>query len=112
MSYLALLKQTATLNLVYGAELSEDDHGNPVYATAFVDLPCHLAKQASTDEGEDGNLQAVTFKLFLKEDAPLTGWDSVTVDECEYQVIGHPYRVHNPRTGNYHHVEADIRRVA
>lgn len=101
------LVQDIVLNL--RVEGAEDEHGNPTWTT----LPTAVqgfASELVTGEAQEGAVLEGSMRLYLAADSPITGWDSCTFDGYDWEVIGLPWKVFNPRTAEVHHVEADIRR--
>jgi hypothetical protein len=107
--YLNRLTQAVTLHARTAG--AEDEHGNPTTLEVDLEVAGFASRQVAT-EGADAVAVGEQMRLFLAADAPLTGWDAVTVMGEKFEVIGAPWEVWNPRTGAVHHVECDIRRVS
>lgn len=102
------LTQEVTLHLK--TAVTEDDHGNDIYSESDQVVRGFAGEQVRTEAG-GGEVVGEGLALYLQHDSPVTGWDACTIGGLRYEIVGHPWRVFNPRTAEVHHVRADIRRA-
>jgi hypothetical protein len=91
---------------------STDDYGNPTSTTETVSTIGELQQRVRDEPGGQGEVSRTDWLLVLPAGTPLDTSDTVTVDGRVFEVIGDPWPVRNPRTGQTSHVEATLRRVA
>lgn len=107
----SLMTQTATITTVSLSD-TDDRYGNPEEATTTSTWPCLVTQLKRNEEQVDEDVLVDTWRLFLPADAPLTGYDRVTVDSIEYEMLGPPWPVHSPRLRRTDHIEAQLKRAA
>jgi hypothetical protein len=92
-----------------------NDYGDPVPTDAEVNTTCELQKQlrrASEEPAGHGEFSDTLWELFLPAGTEIGTGDVVTVDGLAYEMVGAPWPVRHPRTGQETHVEATVRRTA
>lgn len=89
-----------------------DDYGNPVPAETEVDTTCELQQQRRSEPVGEGELSDTLWLLVLPAGTTIDTGDKVTVDGQEFEMVGDPWPVREPRTGQESHLEASVRRVA
>jgi hypothetical protein len=92
-----------------GAERIYDEYGNEIRGEVRTETLCELQQRHQAEEGDV--LGVGDFILFLPPDTPLDTNDGVIVGGLLYEVMGPPWYARNPRTGQAHHVEANLRRT-
>ena len=88
-----------------------DEYGNPTTLAVSVPTVCEL-QQSGAREELDGNVQVVTWLVFLPASAPARGWDALDVDGRVLELNGDAWAVRNPRTGELSHVQAYLTETA
>lgn len=92
-----------------------NDYGDPVLTETTTETVCELQKQvrrASEEPAAAGELSDTLWDLFLPAGTTVGTGDVVTVDGATYEMVGAPWAVRHPRTGEETHVEAGVRRTA
>lgn len=96
-----------------------DDADVDVYGNAdatatetTVETVGELQQRQRNEPGDQGELSDTHWLLILPAGTALGTADTVTVGDDDYEVVGDPWPVHNPRTGEEHHLEATLRRTA
>lgn len=98
-----------------------DEYGDPIETTSTVTARCELQQVSRLEQLESG-VQSEDWALFLAptgtddEEEPVTidleGSDRLTVDGETYEVVGPPWPVRHPITGEVSHIEARVRQVS
>jgi hypothetical protein len=108
-----MMSQIATITTVANSDTETDRYGNPDEVTSTDEWRCLVSQHRSPAEAlVDQDVLQADWLLCLEAAAPVTGYDRVTVDGIEYEVVGPPWLVQNPRTRSTDHVEALLRRAA
>lgn len=109
-SYLAnRLKRQVTIQ--HHAESGNlDVYGSDISSVIEIQTVGEL-QQRSRDEAE-GAISQTNWVLFLPPATAIDTNDVVTVDGESYEVTGDPWQAFNPRTGEFEHVEASLRRTS
>jgi hypothetical protein len=100
-----LLTRPATL--LQRDATGEDALGDPTYGTTETATVVEL-QQLASGEDHEGGLLTSRFRCWLPADAPLEGWDAISIDGVLYELDGDPNPVWNPSTRSVHHVEAEL----
>jgi hypothetical protein len=95
---------------------SSDEYGDQVLVdgTPVVldgDPGCWIEQTQRSERTDNQNEQAETFSLYLPSDADVSGLDRIEVEGVSYELDGPPWRAFNPRTRQYTHLQATVRRV-
>lgn len=93
----------------------EDGYGNEIPAEQSIETVCELQRrmQRTGDErGDQGELSDTVWSVFFLPGETVHTGDVVIVDGAEYELVGRPWRVRNPRTQVVSHVEATLRQTA
>lgn len=70
---------------------------------------CEVQQQTRQEPLEGGGAISVTEWLaFFLPDEDIRPEDSLILDEDEFQVIGEPWKVRNPRTQAFSHIQAKL----
>lgn len=88
-----------------------DDYNNPTVTTTSRQVLCWYEQAQRSERTGLADQQSETHRLFLRSGENLTGWDKLTVDGLEFEVMGPPWKVINPRTQQASHIEAHGRQV-
>lgn len=111
MSLTDLLNRPVTL-LQRAASGDVDEYGNDVPDETLTETVGEL-QQTKRDELPVGDETTRTdWLLVLPAGTALRTGDVAIVDGLQYEVVGDPWRLRNPRTQAESHVEATCRRVA
>lgn len=87
-----------------------DRDGNEVPQIVEVATVCEVQQRQRRENVEEiGDARWLAFFLATEE---VGSGDELVVDGLTYQVEGDSWRARNPRTGEFTHVEATLRRVA
>ncbi len=93
----------------------EDDYGNEEQKPEDVETVCEVQKQvrrASEEPGDQGELSDTLWTGFFPAGTELRTGDAVRVDALgEFEMVGDPWPVWNPRTKAVSHIEASLRRT-
>lgn len=93
----------------------EDDYGNEIPGETVVSTVCEFQKQTRSGDQEDASrneLAESRWNVFLPAGTDVASGDALIVDGTEYEVDGEPWDVRNPVTGQFSHVEVQVKRVA
>jgi hypothetical protein len=104
-----LMNRPATL-LSRTQDGPDDEYGNPTWTEVAAATTCELQQEVGW-EAEGGVIQLSTWRVFLPAGTPADGWDAVNVDGDLYELEGDAWPARNPRTKNFTHVEARVRRL-
>lgn len=113
-SYLAnRLKRNVTIQR-HADSGNIDDYGNEIPTVTTVEVLGELQQPSrSGARGEaEGTISQTDWILFLPANTPIDTNDVVVVDGQSFEVIGDPWNAFNPRTGEFEHVEASLRRTS
>ena len=86
-----------------------DDYGNETATETIVEVLGYLQQLNGTER--EGYVPEASDLLVVPADTLIQANDMVTSGGNEYQVLGPPANIWNPRTNVYHHTEATLRRV-
>lgn len=86
-----------------------DDYGNVVTVTTETEVRCYLAQNSRTELGLD-NIERDRWALTVPAGTALDANDVVRIGPAEYQVLGDPWPVVHPATGDVDHIEATLER--
>lgn len=89
-----------------------DEFGNQLDDEQAVETVGELQQRQSNEPAGAGEVSIGDFLLILPAGTQLTTGDRVTVDGQAYEVVGDPWRARNPRTRQFSHVQATVRRTA
>lgn len=90
---------------------SVDDNGEQVWTESELETRCLLQQEGGREEHE-GNVEVVSWRVWLPADVLVVGWDAIRLaDGTLLELEGDADAVVNPRTGLVHHVEARVRRA-
>jgi hypothetical protein len=88
-----------------------DDYGNDIPDEIQFEERCEVQQDRRTEQPE-GAPAKTDWLGFFPADTDLDASDAVVVDGlAEFEVVGEPWTVRNPRTRVPSHVEATLRRV-
>ncbi len=94
---------------------AKDELGNAVIETVETETVCELQQQSGgsfRSEGE-GELSETRWVIYLMPDQEVGLGDSIDVEgDGVFEIFGEPWKVRNPRTGQYSHIAAPVRRTA
>lgn len=116
MSYQALLSTPCTIYR-RGRPGPVNEYGDrPETEAAGEPAKCELQRVRAVERTQSGGLvrrlSETAYHLFLAPEVGLDATDQVDVGGQRYTVDGDPWQVTHPRTGEVHHLEARVRRVA
>ena len=86
-----------------------DDYGNEIAAETQTEVMSYL--QQLTGAEREGYVPEATDRLIVPPDTLIQANDNVLTGTDEYQVLGPPANVWNPRSNAFHHIEAVLRRI-
>lgn len=110
MSLEALMNQPVTIVSRSYAGEEIDDYGNDVATETSLTVSGYL--QQLTGNEREGYVPEATDLLVLPANTAIQANDQVLDSfSREYQVLGPPANVWNPRTQQAHHIEATLRRI-
>jgi hypothetical protein len=90
----------------------KDRRGNKKTGTVEVETVCELQQQAGFRQEDEGAISDTRWTLFLLSDQEIGFNDEVEVDAAgRFEVHGEPWKVYNPRTRTYSHIEVAVRRT-
>ena len=110
MSVSRLLTRNATITHRYPSA-TVDGYGNPLSDESTSSVLCELQQRQRSEETVMGELAQRTWLLVLPAGTSVDATDTVTVDDLDYELVGEPWPVHNPRTGSVSHIEATVKRT-
>lgn len=108
MSIRRLLTQPVTVQPMLPGE--PDDYGNTPNAAHGQPVAefGYLDQKDSVEHLDDRDTVVTKWKAFLASDSVVTALSTVTFGGQVFQVDGEPYRVYNPRTRTFSHVECQL----
>lgn len=83
-----------------------DDFDDTLPDEHYVDTVCEIQQQQRSEPTDEGDLSVTQWLVIFPAGTVADSGDAVLVEDAEYQLIGAPWAVRNPRTGVEHHVEA------
>lgn len=89
-----------------------DEYGNPTEQTTETTVKGERQQVGADEQNRDANVAADTEALFLVPTATVDAGDRVRIAGATFEVIGPPWTVRHPRSGETTHIEARIRRTA
>jgi hypothetical protein len=89
-----------------------DDYGMDIPTVSEVETVCELQQQRRDERSDNGEVSYDTWNIFLLAGEEIETGDSVEVGGEVFELIGDPWPVYNPRTGEISHIEATARRTA
>lgn len=91
---------------------TDDGYGNEIPEETVVASVCEIQQRRRDEPGDAGEVSETDWIGFFLPDESLRTADAIAVDGEEYEVVGDPWRARNPRTREFSHVEASLKRVA
>lgn len=88
-----------------------DDYGDPTEQTTETTVKGEKQQTGSDERTRDANIGVDTEDLYLAPTATIDAGDRVRIAGTTYELIGPPWTVRHPRTGETTHIEARIRRT-
>lgn len=91
-----------------------DELGNEIPTEALVVSEWELQQRRRDEPEGEGELSATEWIAFFQSSAELSTGDAVIDHDTgrQFELVGEPWPVRNPRTGEASHVEVSVRRVA
>jgi hypothetical protein len=89
-----------------------DDYGDPVQTETPEETRCYLEQRQRQEPANAGEVSTTMWLLVLPPGTNIDTSDAVVVSGDEYELVGEPWNVRNPRTGQQGQVEATLKRVA
>ena len=86
-----------------------DAYGNETASETTTEALGYLQQLTGTER--EGYVPEATHLLIVPSDTAIQANDQVLVGTDEYQVLGPPADIWNPRTALHHHTEAVLRRI-
>lgn len=109
---LAQLLNTPVTILRRSASGETDPYGNPIEAEEEVETVGEVQQQQRGEAGDAGELSDTAWLGVFPAGTDLRTGDAVRVDGIgEFELVGDPWPVRNPRTQQSSHVEASMRRT-
>lgn len=105
-----LINQPCTITR-RGTSSDTDAYGDEIPTETEVETVCELQQRQRT-EHDQGEVSDTTWLLLLLPGTAIDTGDLVTVDDEDYEMVGDPWHVRNPRTQAESHVECTVRRTA
>lgn len=99
----------ATVHHVDENSPARDEYGNVVSSATTSATRCYMAQQSRTEVGLD-SIERERWATYFPGDVLLDANDRVVVAGAEYEVIGQPWPVVHPATGDVDHLEATLER--
>lgn len=90
----------------------EDAHGNAEQDETAVAAVCELQQRRRDEPALQNELSVTEWDAFFPAGTVAHTGDGLLVDGAEYEFVGDPWPVRNPRSGAISHVEATVRRSA
>lgn len=109
---LAQLLNTPCTLILRSASGSTDELGNEIPSETPVDTVCELQQKMRSEGGDEGEVSETDWLIILPAGTQVRTGDAALVGEYEYEMIGDPWHVRNPRIELESHVEITARRVA
>jgi len=110
MTVTALMTATVTITSRSYTEGTLDEYGNEIATETNVTVDAYLQQLAGSER--EGYVPEATDLLIVPAGTAIQANDLVyDVASHEYQVLGPPASVWNPRSRQVHHIEATLRRV-
>lgn len=107
-----LLNRRCTI-ITRTASGDEDDYGNDLPGETVTETVCEIQQRQRDEPGDQGELSVTGWLLILPAGTLIRTGDSVVIDGGhEYEVVGDPWPLRNPRTQQESHIEASVRRTA
>lgn len=101
----------ATVHHVEQDGPARDEYGNIVPSATTSVVRCYMSQQSRTEVGLD-SIERDRWAAYFPGDTALDANDRVVIGPDEYEVIGQPWPVMHPATGDIDHVEATLERTA
>jgi hypothetical protein len=111
MSLAELLSTPVTISRKI-ASGKTDEYGDEIPEVETVQAVGELQQQKREERGDQGEVSTTDWVLFLPAGTDIRTGDAVTIGVDQYQMVGDPWAVKNPRAGDISHIEASVRRVA
>lgn len=89
-----------------------DDFGNEIPEEESTETLCELQRIGTTEPALEGESSDSRSLLILPAGTLLATGDTVTIEGQDYELVGDPWRVRNPRLGRHSHVQATVRRTS
>lgn len=99
----------ATVHHVDEDSPARDEYGNVVPSATTSTTRCYMAQQSRLELGLD-NVEKERWAAYFPGDLLLDANDRVSVAGGDYEVIGQPWPVVHPATGDVDHLEATLER--
>jgi hypothetical protein len=99
----------ATIAHVDDDSPARDEYGNVVPGATTSTVRCYMAQQSRTEIGLD-NIERERWAVYFPGGTALDANDRVAVGANEYEVVGEPWPVVHPLTGDVDHLEATLER--
>lgn len=94
------------------ASSTSDDYGNEIPDEAEVETFCELQQRSREEPVLEGqNISATEWRVFFRPGLDVQTGDALIVEGAEYELVGEPWVVRNPRTGTESHIEASVELV-
>lgn len=109
MSFAALLSRTATIS---GRSQTgpPDEYNMPTWVATSSTASCYLEQTERREVTVGRETQLATHLVIFPSGTVLDGSDLVTIDGTTYEVLGPPWSVDQPGSGE-HHIEANLREL-
>lgn len=88
-----------------------DRYGSPRASVSEMETVCELQQRTRDEPGDQGELSATDWRLYLPAGTDIDTSDTVIVDGIVFEVVGDPWQARNPRTRSQSHVEATLRKT-
>lgn len=106
----SLINRSATL-LRREPSGETDEFGNPIETVSETEILCELQQRQRDEEDDQGEFSESLWNLFLPAGTALDTGDAIVVDGAKYELVGEPWETRNPRSQQFSHVQATVRRT-